>query len=177
MSKAKSTLSKLAPVLHLERGEFEHITRTLNTIGDKAQNALLCLEVIDKRAGSEFAESMHIIRELPESPIPGLLAAWQQARNTCAEADICRVEAEHAGTLGLPTLAALFVALGRVQEAKGPISLAEVEPLFRELLQVARGEATARIQLSLGNPTHDGVPGVEIIPGRLLERIGKGGAV
>jgi hypothetical protein len=172
---ADKKIPRKAPVISIERSEYRHMFRTLASIKSKTSNLLQVLVAIDCRAGNEFAESMRIIQTAPESPIPKLLAAWQQARNTCAEADITRVDGEHAGKLGLPTLAALFEALGRVQEAKGPISPAEVADLLSTVLQVARGEATARLQVLEGRPICDGVPGVGIIPRRILEQIGKGG--
>lgn len=66
MSKAKRNLPQShAPVITIERSEFQHLTRTLATIGRKAANAQRILEAIDVRASSEFAESMKIIRGLP----------------------------------------------------------------------------------------------------------------
>lgn len=164
-----------APTISVEAGEFRHIVRTLEGIQSRASNLLVIAEAIDVRAGNEFAESMRIVRETPESPIPGLLAKWQQAYNACAEADMCPVDGLHAVALGLPALAALSAALDRVRHARGPVSPVELEDLLRGILQVARGEATERIRHILGDPTADGVPGVGTIPRKLLERL-EGGA-
>jgi len=109
------------------------------------------------------------------TPILDLLAAWHHDHNECRMADMNRIEADYGRKLGLPTLAALYEALERVQNAVGPISQAEVEDLLRGPLQAARGEATERIRLVLVNPSHPGVPGIGIIPETILEA--KGGRV
>jgi len=169
MSKAKSTLSKLAPVLHLERAEFEHIIRTLDMIGSKSSNARRILEAIDKRAGSEYAESLRIIRDVPESSIPKLLAAWTEERNTCSEQELYRTDARHAEALGLPVLASLCAVYDVVERAHGTITPGELQTWLVPILQISRGEATARIQhltASLGLE----VPGLVTIPARILER-------
>jgi hypothetical protein len=98
-----------------------------------------------------------------------ILAAWHHDYYECSSLDLNRISAEHARNLGLPTLSALYQALERVQTANGPISRAEVEDLLRGPLQTARGEATNRIRLILGNPNHPGSPGIGIIPEKLLE--------
>jgi len=110
-----------------------------------------------------------IVRTAPVSPIPDLLTAWRQDHNTCPEPDLCRIEARHAASLGLPTLAALYETLDCVHRAAGPVSPVELEALLRPILQVARGEATERIRLILGKPANDGVPGLGMNPRRLLE--------
>jgi hypothetical protein len=67
MAKSKLPHQK-APVITIQKAEFDHVARTLFGIQRKAKNVLQVLAAIDARAASEFAESMRIIRGLqPEN--------------------------------------------------------------------------------------------------------------
>jgi len=166
---AGKKVAQKAPVLHLERGEFEHITRALDVIASKSSNARRILEVIDARAGSEYAESLRIVQELPESQIPALLAAWAAERNTCAEQELYRTDARHAEALGLPVLASLCALYDVVEGARGPITPAELRAWLVPLLQIARGEAMGRVRNFTANCGLE-VPGLVTVPARILER-------
>ena len=159
--------------VYLEAGEFEYSRRLLSTIEAKAANLKQILQAVGARSAKEFDEAMKIIRTLPPdqaTAISGQLEAWRQERNECAEAEIWRTDARHAEALGLPALASLLAFCDAVERARRPIKPAEIMAMLGPVAQIARGEATERIRLMTGNPSHEGVPGVGAIPHRLLER-------
>jgi hypothetical protein len=54
-----------APIITLQRSEFDELRRTLHGIASLTLDAFHLMHGIDARAANEFAESMRIIRGLP----------------------------------------------------------------------------------------------------------------
>lgn len=80
-----------------------------------------------------------------------IITAWRRDQSIAHDEALRGIDAEHAGQLGLPGLAALLSAADRIERAAGPMSAREVMAVLTPAIHAAAGEATARLRIVTGD--------------------------